>query len=173
MVWICSECGHEIDYVSYSTSGQSYGSYYPDSGDHNEDGTDFEGDTYYTCPECGDEVCPDELRSTDDDDESDDSERPIYMPHTQADNVNEPSLDEDPQSSRVVLANAYSKWDTNGSKNDSVSCPECGMDIAKNSNEVINACSFCGFIIEEPKLEQIKEPTEQELDPDDQENYVD
>jgi hypothetical protein len=72
----CPNCEAEIDHLRYSMPTFEYGTCNLDGEEYDSDGTEDNGDTTYGCPECDDDLNPDEVVYTDAPDESEDAELP-------------------------------------------------------------------------------------------------
>ena len=73
------ECGKLLEYLEYQTNGYSYGTFYIEGQDHQCDGDEFDGETNYNCPECGEEINdPDQLEKV----EIDEDDNPINEENT-------------------------------------------------------------------------------------------
>lgn len=131
MSYQCPHCEAEIEYLDVEQSGYQYGSYHIETQDSDWSDSDFEGDYYYKCPECDEEIRdPDDLEEYNedgDDDEEEDEEELVEIKTPE-------------------MLNLFAKDDRNENylMRDIVACKQCGQGYEFQHEEREAECSKCG-----------------------------
>ena len=127
----CPHCEEEITSLNYSVSATSYGDYYFENEEHQRDECeeDCYSNYYYTCPCCGEEVEPEDLLESTEEDEDEDNE-----------NTSKP---EPPVNIK------QSEMSTPISENNLrvVRCPECGIYVDFDHGEDTVECPKCNLVL--------------------------
>jgi hypothetical protein len=84
----CPHCDAHIDHVAYRTDGYEYGNYDPDSGDYDYVDSSHDGDTYYECPQCDEEINDPDSLEVINENEEEDTAPPVNRDTVKGDDVN-------------------------------------------------------------------------------------
>jgi DNA-directed RNA polymerase subunit RPC12/RpoP len=152
----CPKCDEIIEKLNYScdTTGREYGdAMIDDDGelcDYESNDSDCgDCDNYeYQCPECNNEISPDDLIEVDEDEEKEDKS-----------GINEDGKKIEPKlqdiSQKLISTRENSYWSSDLSENDYVVCKECGEKNILDENEESCACSNCDTILVRIKTKAI------------------
>lgn len=140
MSYKCPNCEAEISHLNVEQSGYQYGSYNIETqdSDFSDSEFDFDGDYYYKCPECNDEVDPNDLEECNEDNEDEEDEENSSKMVIE---IKEPNI-----------PNLFTKNDNECWKRDIAVCKKCGQGYEFQDEEKEAECSKCGQALSKKSL---------------------
>ena len=133
--YICNSCEEHIESADYNQSGSADGSYHISSEEHRESDCCFDGDFYQTCPNCGDEIDPDNLEKAECKEEKEKEEKEEELIKIKTPNYGK----------RLVVQTDNHRIQR--ILNNQKKCPGCKVYYEFDRNETEITCQNCDLIL--------------------------